>query len=144
MSGPVESNKPAFEPMTIALRDGREVLLRAGGPDDAPALLAYMHRCLPDFSPYVAMEPGEFSMTEQQERDWLVSQADGPGSMTLLAWADEAIVAILNCSCRSERLRLSIVGHLGISSDKAYWGSGLGAAMMSALIDWAEKTQPLS
>lgn len=143
MSEGGEPTKLAFEPVTITLRDGREVSLCAGGPEDAAALLAYMHRCLPDFSPYVAMEPGEFNMTEQQERDWLASQADAPGSLALLAWANEKIVAILNCSCRSDRLRLSIVGHLGISSDKAYWGSGLGTQMMSALIDWAERNPTL-
>ena len=136
-------SKTPFEPRQVTLRDGREVLLRAGMPDDAPALLAYIDRCLPDFAPYVAMDLGEFTMDEPQEREWLKAQQQGLGSLSLYAWSGDQIVASVNCSCRNDRTRLSHLGHIGMSSDKAYWGSGLGSAMMEALIDWAEQNPVL-
>lgn len=139
MSRSADIAKPKFVAQQIALRDGREVVIRAGTPDDAAALLAYMQRCLPDFAPFVAMDPDEFTMTEADERAWLESQQTNPGAFTLLALAGSQVVAVLNCSCRSERRRVAHLGHLGMSSDKSYWGSGLGGEMLAAMIDWAER-----
>lgn len=135
--------KPPFEPRRVTLRDGRVVLLRAGEPDDAPALLAYIDRCLPDFASYVAMDVGEFTMDEPQEREWLKAQQAGLGSLSLYAWSGDQIVASVNCSCRNDRTRISHLGHIGMSADKAYWGSGIGRAMLDALIDWAEQNPAL-
>lgn len=139
MSGRETIEKPAFSDKLVTLRDGREVLVRVGGPGDASAMLAYMHRCLPDIEPYVGVDADEFNMTEADERKWLEGTQANPNAISLFAFAGDPIVAALNCSCRTERRRFSHVGHLGMSSDKAYWGSGLGSAMLSALIDWAER-----
>ncbi|MFK7789278.1 MAG: GNAT family N-acetyltransferase [Phycisphaeraceae bacterium] len=138
-SSDAETLKPTFEPVELTLCDGRKVLIRAGVPADALAMLTYMKRCLPDFSPYIAMDPGEFAMTEADEREWLEGNHANPSAINLFAFAGETIVAALNCSCQSERTRVAHIGHLGMSSDKAYWGSGLGSALLSALIDWAER-----
>lgn len=132
-------SEPTLEPVEAKLRDGRVVLIRVGGPDDAAALLAYMQRCLPDIAPFVAMDADEFTITEAGERGWFETQQASPGAMTLLAFAGQEVVAVLNCSCRSGRRRVAHIGHLGMSSGKAYWGSGLGGAMLAAMIDWAER-----
>lgn len=131
--------KPPFDPCEVTLRDGRAVVLRAGEPGDGGALLSYMHRCLPDFAPYVAMDADEFAMTEQDEYDWLKSVQANPNALCLLAFAGDQAVGVLNCSCRHDRRRVAHIGHLGMSSDKAYWGSGLGTAMMAAVVVWAER-----
>lgn len=138
MSEVVEIVEPVFEAERVTLRDGREVVLRAGIADDAAAVLAYINRCLPDFSPYVLTRPDEFTVTEAFEREWLASQCATPGACVVLAFAGEQIVGLLNCSANPGRRRIAHVGQVGISSDKAYWGSGLGSAMMARLIDWAE------
>ena len=139
MTGTVAIEEPDFKARQVTLRDGREVLIRAGEPGDAAELLAYMHRCLPNFSPYIGMDVDEFTHTEESERDWLAQQQEVVGAVVVLAFEGKRIVGIINCSCASHRRRLAHIGHIGMSSDQSYWGSGLGGAMMKALIDWSER-----
>lgn len=131
--------EPAFESRQVTLRDGREVLNRSGVLGDAAALLSYMRGCLPDISPYVALDVDEFTHTEASEREWLAQQQETAGALVVLALEGERIVGITNCSCNSSRKRIAHIGHVGMSADKSYWGSGLGIAMLGALIDWAER-----
>lgn len=134
----VEQN-PTFEAHEATLRDGREVLIRAGVPDDSPALLAYMRGCLPDITPFVGMDVDEFTHTEASEREWLAQQQATDGALVLLAFEGERIVGITNCSCNATRKRVAHIGHIGMSADKSYWGSGLGSAMLGAMVTWAER-----
>lgn len=134
-SNPIDET--VFEPRQVTLRDGREVLIRSGVPDDAAALLSYMDGCLPDISPYVGMDVDEFTHTEASECEWLGQQQVTVGALVVLALEGERIVGITNCSCNSTRKRIAHIGHVGMSADKSYWGSGIGGAMLGAMIDWA-------
>lgn len=128
-----------FEPRQVTLRDGRVVLIREGVPDDSPALLSYMRGCLPDISPFVGMDVDEFTHTEESEREWLAQQQATDGALVLFALDGERIVGITNCSCNTTRKRVAHIGHIGMSADKSYWGSGLGSAMLGAMVQWAER-----
>lgn len=139
MSGRETIEKPSFSDKPVTLHDGRTVLIRAGVPDDSPALLSYMRGCLPDISPFVEMDVDEFTHTEASERDWLAQQQATSGALVLFALEGERIVGITNCSCNSSRKRIAHIGQIGMSADKSYWGSGLGRAMLGALIEWAER-----
>lgn len=139
MSATNSVEAPVFETRQVTLRDGRVILIRSGLPGDAAALLSYMHGCLPDISPFVGMDIDEFTHTEASERDWLAQQEETVGALVVLAFEGERIVGITNCSCNSSRKRIAHIGHIGMSADKSYWGSGLGSAMFGALIEWAER-----
>lgn len=128
-----------FEPRQVTLRDGRVVLIREGVPDDSPALLSYMRGCLPDISPFVGMDVDEFTHTEASEREWLAQQQATDGALVLFALDGERIVGITNCSCNATRKRVAHIGLIGMSADKSYWGSGLGSAMLGAMVQWAER-----
>lgn len=130
---------PTFESREVTLRDGRVVVIRAGVPEDSPALLSYMRGCLPDISPFVAMDVDEFTHTEESEATWLAEQQATAGALTIMAFHGDQAVGITTCSCNNKRCRIAHIGHIGMSSDKAYWGSGLGSAMLGAMIDWAER-----
>jgi ribosomal-protein-serine acetyltransferase len=138
MSIAKEIDEAVFEARQVALRDGREVLIRSSKPDDAAALLSYMHGCLPDISPFVGMDVDEFTHTEASEREWLSQQEETTGALVVLAFEGQRIVGITNCSCNASRKRIAHIGHIGMSADKPYWGSGLGSVMLGAMIDWAE------
>ena len=138
MSG-AEAGDPVFEPREVTLRDGRVVFIRSGLPDDAQALLDYMRGCLPDISPYVAMDVDEFTHTEESEHQWLAQQLETCGALVVLALDGERIVGITNCSCNASRRRIAHIGHVGMSADQSYWGSGVGSAMLSSMIEWAER-----
>jgi len=131
--------KPVFEPRRVTLRDGRVVFLREVEPDDAVAVLEYMRRCLPDLSPFIAMDVDEFIHTEDSERAWFDQQRENPGALIIVAFAGEQLVGLINCTCNSGRRRIAHIGHIGMSADKAYWGSGLGRALLGAMVEWAER-----
>ena len=138
MSSGTTAAKDFFEPRAVTLRDGRTLALRQAEPDDAAALLAYVHGSLPDNTPYVLTHPDEFCMTEADERAWIERHRDKPGALAMLAWAGDEVVGMIGLTNRPERQRIAHVGELGMSNAKAYWGSGLGSAMMDELIAWAE------
>ena len=132
------SEKPAFEPRELTLRDGRVVLLRAAEPDDAPAILAYLRLRTPEFTEYILSLPEEMDFTEEQERGIIADVVASPGSLMMVVLAGDEVVAMLSCRSNDRRRRIAHVAGVGMSSAKAYWGSGLGTHMMSALIVWAE------
>ncbi len=138
MSSDAAPARDFFEPRAVTLPDGRSLMLRQAEPGDAAALLSYAHASLPDNTPYVLTHPDEFSMTEDDERAWIERHRDKPGALAMLAWAGDAVVGMIGLTTRPDRRRIAHVGELGMSTAKAYWGSGLGSAMMDALITWAE------
>ncbi len=127
-------NMPAQK--LVCLRDGREVLIRPATPDDADGLVQYMQEGLPEFTDYVFTAIGEFTNTVEQERERIASLDHASGSMRLIAVAGDRVVGSLGCSAPKLR-RIAHVGHLGMATRQAYWGTGLGSAMMAYVIAWA-------
>jgi len=119
----------------IKLRDGRVATIRTAVPDDAVALLAHVRAVFTE-SEFNISTPGEFTMTEEQERAWVQGNIDRPGHVALIAEVDGAVVGFLNFAVAG-RLRLAHHGALGISVRKEYWGQGVGRALMETLLAWA-------
>ncbi len=126
-----------LSPGVVTLRDGREVTVRSAVPEDAEAVIRYLEIGQPEFTKYVVSEPDEFNITAEQERDWILAQEHATGAMVLIAEAAKEVVGLLNCSVQSRR-RIAHVGQIGMTLRRAYWGSGLGSAMMTLLIEWAQ------
>ena len=85
------------------------------------------------------MEPGEFSLTEDQERELLTQVAGSQNSVFLVAEADDGIIAVCNCM-GGKRKALRHTTTLGISVRRAWQNKGVGHALMQAAIDWAKST----
>ncbi len=124
-------------PQCVRLRDGREVVIRRAIPDDAEAILRYMHEGLPEFTEYILTEPDEFTMTISKERAWIKDRDDALGRVALLALADNEVVGMLSCGTDTHK-RLTHVAGIGMTLRQSYWDSGLGSLMLVQLIEWAE------
>ncbi len=127
-----------FAPLTHRTPDGREVVLRRAVPDDAEAVLAYMHDTLPEVTPYICTTPEEFDYTVEQERELLAKQDAATGALWMIAESAGRIVGSLNAS-PIRRRRLAHVALLGMTLRPEFRGVGLGTKMMSALIEWCER-----
>lgn len=127
----------ALAPESVKLRDDRVVIICPAVPDDAETILNYMSLGLPECTDYVRIEPDEFGMSVKQERDWIVAQKHASGAIVLLAKAANEVIGMLDCDSSSRR-QIAHVGEIGMAVRKTYWGSGLGSAMMTSLINWAQ------
>jgi RimJ/RimL family protein N-acetyltransferase len=122
-------------PTTAPLRDGTALTIREADPDDAAALLRHVH-ALSGETEFITFGPGEFSMTEAQERDFLAHCQRESNQLFLLALLDGAIAGTLHFG-GGNRPRTRHTGAFGVSVRRAQRGLGVGSALLDCLIAWA-------
>ena len=123
----------------IPLKDGEVLLLRSLGAQDAQQALAVCRKTAGETLNLIRYED-EWTMTLEQEAAYLRKTEDDPKSLMLGAFIGDTLVGVgsfLPCAAVDRaRHRAS----LGISILKAYWGRGIGTAIMQTLIDEVKKT----
>ena len=123
----------------IPLKDGEVLLLRSLGAQDAQQALAVCRKTAGETLNLIRYEDG-WTMTLEQEAKKKKKTEDDPKSLMLGAFVGETLVGVgsfLPCAAVDRaRHRTS----LGISILKAYWGRGIGTAIMQTLIDEVKKT----
>lgn len=112
------------------------ITYRHATPDDAKALIAYSN-AVGGESDNLTFGRGEFNTSPEAERAFLTSLAAAPTGCGILCLDDDTIVAFGTVTA-SDRPRICHRGNLGISVRKAYWGKGIGTALMQQLIHFAQ------
>lgn len=113
---------------------GKRIILRSAEPEDAGACIELLNR-LDQQTVFLLREPGEFSMTLEQERDLIASRKQSESNLMLLAEMDGRIIASAGAAYDT-RKRLRHAASIGIAIDQPFWGIGIGRAMMEELIGW--------
>lgn len=123
---------------TISLRDGRTLTVRSADPKDSEILLKYMNATAEE-TPYLLREPGEFSMTVEQEAAFIRSNMENPRFLMLLAFLDGEHVG--NCTFYpvGSQLRLQHRCAMAIALYKNYWGLGIGEHLMRISLEQAKE-----
>lgn len=116
---------------------GKAVTLRNAEPDDAPELIALVN-AFDGESTFLSREPGEFDMTEEKERAFLLECKENPDALYLVAEAGGRIVGTTNAQ-RMDRRRYRHVAGLGLAVAKAHWGTGIGKALLTELLGFARE-----
>jgi RimJ/RimL family protein N-acetyltransferase len=124
---------------TLALADGREVVLRRAEPDDAPQLLAYL-RMVGGETDNLTFGPEGPGLSEAEEREFLARVAASDNALILLAVCEGSVVGALSFE-GGRRARTRHTGELGISVARALSGRGIGTALLVELIRWAEQSR---
>lgn len=127
-----------MEPQVHPLSDGRVLLLREATGDDAAALLDYIEAVSAE-TDFLSFGPGEFELTERQERAFLARVAASRNELYLVGVVEDAIASSLTFMA-GQRPRLRHTGELGMSVRKELWGLGIGSRMIDALLAWARET----
>lgn len=126
-----------YEAKTLTLKDGRVAVIRAAQMDDA----AEMIRFLTDVSgetDFLLATPEEWQgMTVEAEQAFLSSTLASENELMLTAWVDGTLAGVANISF-FQRKKLRHRASVAISSRRAYWGLGLGKALLGALVDTAK------
>lgn len=119
-----------------------EFCVRSATVDDAERVLEFAREVFVT-SPYVLTSPGEFTMTLEQERDFLGKLHAHPRQLMLIAEHRGHVVGnlVLSQNTAKRKLRHTVV--LGMSIREAYRGRRVGTAMMREAVAWAEANPEL-
>lgn len=122
----------------IQTKTGRPCILRNPTAEDAAAVLAHM-RLTSEETDNMVRYPDEIPASEKEERAVLERVADSPDEMMIAAFLDGKLAAnggfgpVLPCEKARHR------AGFGISVQRAYWGQGLGSAVLSGILESARQ-----
>lgn len=120
-------------------RNGQGYVIREAVVADAAQLIDHTREILAE-PQWSVTESGEFQVTAKQEEEWIAGFRQRPHNILLVADVGTAqqprIVGAVNFSTQP-RFRVRHRGRLGIGVQAAYRKSGVGEALMQALLDWA-------
>ena len=125
-------------PKELDLKNGQKLVIRTAEINDAADLIEYL-RQMGDETKYLLREPDEFDMTVKEEQEFIKKRLDKPNKLHILAEIDGRIVGALGYD-GGDFKRSRHKGELGVSVLKAYWGMGIGTALMEVLIEWAKES----
>ncbi len=122
-------------PRSLVLPSGEQLLIRQAERLDAAAMIEYV-RCVAGETEFLSFGREEWRKTVAEEEAIIQKHADAPNQLFLLALIEAEIVGMLNVT-GSPKKRLQHNGEFGLTVKKAFWGKGIGRALMDSLLDWA-------
>lgn len=123
----------------MTIRNGQMIELRSLLPSDAQQVIR-LCRTTSGETMNMMRYPDEWTITPEKEEALLRSAADDPKALMLGAFCDGRLVGMSNFTPVHPADRARHRAGLGICVLKAYWGRGIGAAMMQTMIDAAKTT----
>lgn len=117
------------------LSNGKHIILRSANPSDSAPLIELTASILIE-SKFLVTQSEEFSVTVDEERNWIVSYIDSPDKILILAENSDGIIGMANVQA-SRRLRVKHRADLGIIILQSWRGQGVGKLLMQTIIDWA-------
>lgn len=122
---------------TVILKDGRKCTIRNGEPQDAEAVLnnfILTH----EQTDFLLTYPDEITFTVDQEEEYLKNRKESGYEAELLAEVDGKTAGLASIDRVGRADKLKHRAGFGISIDQAYWGLGIGSALMEACISCAK------
>lgn len=123
--------------MEYTLKNGKTVMLHPAMPDDAAALIHIM-KTADSETRFLAREPGEFSFTEESEREFIARQAADEGHAMFVAEYDGQPVGLCSVGLVRRNLRYLHRAETSFVLLKGWWGLGIGGRMMEEVLRWCK------
>ncbi len=139
MCGKLSSHmKTHTHEITHEINDEIRLLIREAIADDAPAIIKYLNEVSGE-SDFLTFGPGEFGISEGEERSILQQYHDSDNQLCLVGVIDNRIVSVMTFTA-GQRPRTRHSGEFGMSVRQSHWGLGIGTLLTDALISWANAT----
>lgn len=124
-----------FQERELTLRDGRQAVLRKPTGADGAEMAACMGVIFGE-TPFLLRDAEDWNVSPEAEAAILETLAASETSLMLAAVVEGKLVGNCSLSLNTKR-KIRHRASFGISILRAYWGLGLGTAMIRALIDVA-------
>ena len=115
------------------------MLIREALPDDAQQIITLIQRLVTEPDITLPLSPGEFQITEEQERRFLSDYLEADNSIFLVAEIEGQIIGVLNCD-GGKRQATRHTASTGMSVAREWRNMGVGTALKRHLIEWAKST----
>lgn len=127
-----------FEERTITLKDGRSCILRPTAPDIAEEMIEYLKLTSAE-TPWLLRNPDEVNYTLEGEKEILSRILEDPKSVMMVAIVDGKVAG--NCAVNSlgDKRKVRHRCSMAIALYRAYWGLGIGTAMIGYLTELAKQ-----
>ena len=122
----------------VKLKDGRECLLRSGERGDARAVID-VYNLTHEQTDNLLAYPDECTMTEEREGDFLQREAESGREVMILAIIDGRVIGMAGIESKGEKYKIAHRADFGIGIDRAYWGLGVGRALLDACVECAKE-----
>ena len=126
-----------FEERVISLKDGRKCTLRSVRKEDAAAMIEYL-RTVSGETVFLLRNADEVSYTIEAEGTLLENKQNAPREIMMVAEVDGAVAGNCGIVTYGDLRRVYHRCGFAIALKKAYWGVGLGTAMMEYALSLAE------
>lgn len=121
---------------TIVLRDDRRCVLRNGTAEDARAALDSFNLTHKE-TDYLLTYPDEGGLTLEDEAQYLQGRTESDDEVEILAEVDGSVVGSAGVGRVGSKEKLRHRAEFGIGIERAYWGLGIGRALVEACIECA-------
>ena len=122
----------------IVLKNGQTAILRNGVEGDGAAVLEQFNQTHGE-TDYLLSYPDENSFNAEQEGSFLKRKAESDNEVEIIALVDGRVVATAGIDAIGAKYKLRHRAEFGISVLQAYWGLGVGRALLDACIECARK-----
>ena len=127
-----------FSERKISLKDGRTCILRPTGPEVAEEMIEYLKKTSAE-TPWLLRNPDEVNYTLADEKEILSRMLEDPKSVMMVAIVDGKVAG--NCALNSlgDKRKVRHRCSMAIALYQAYWGLGIGTAMIGYLTELAKQ-----
>lgn len=115
------------------LKNGKTCVIRRTEEADAERMIEYLN-VMAEETPFLGREPEEASFTLEQEREIIRNMNAAERNIMLLAEVDGVHAGNANFSCIRDRARFRHRCGIGIGLYRAFWGMGVGTALLEELL----------
>jgi RimJ/RimL family protein N-acetyltransferase len=130
-----------FHPREIQLKNGTSILIRQAESTDAENLLNCLKTYIPQ-SEYIPKLEQEIKLTVSDEENWIRSFLESDNSLLLIAEHEHQIIGNIDLT-GSRREMMAHTAVIGMGMLKEWRNSGLGTALISSVIEWAQQNPVL-
>ena len=126
---------------THVTKDGREFIIRRPTENDADDIINYS-RTLFASTDQLLTSLEEYSITIENEKDWINSFNENPNAKILMAELNNQIIGLLFFVANSKK-KNSHTGEFGVSVHPEFQGINVGRILVEALLAWARENSKI-
>ena len=121
---------------SFELRNEITLIIREAKKEDSLEYINYLSQIAVQ-TDFLTFGVGELLTSQDEQESMIENSAKSDNRLMIFAIVDGKIVGGLNFRS-SDRPRIRHTGEFGISVLKDFWGLGIGAHLISCLIEWAK------